>query len=356
MSTKKDWLSLKVNSHISKRINRCLRFFGSPENILKANFKEWVNGFGLKADTATDLLNLKENIDIEREFKRLKELNIDLLTIDDEEYPQNLTEIYMPPPVFFYKGDLIKKYNIGIGIVGSRRAGFQSLTLAKEIADDISKAGVTVISGLARGVDKYAHIGALNGSGNTIGVIGNGLNIIYPSENRSLYLKISEAGSLISEFCLDMKPYKQNFPQRNRIISGLSRAVLVVEASKKSGALITAHYALEQNRDLMAVPGNVRNSKSKGTNKLIKEGAFLIESADDIFEVLGIEVNAEMKNPEITDKQKKILDYIEAEPTFIDNIIRNFNGDQANILYELTIMEMNGLIQKIPGNQYIKLI
>ncbi len=215
-----------------------------------------------------------------------KENKTRTLSFSDKGYPTNLKYIYDPPPTLYVKGNILPEDNIAIAIIGSRRATYYGLKNAENLSFELAAGGITIISGLARGVDSAAHRGALKAGGRTIAVLGSGLNIIYPPENEKLAREILQCGAVISEFPQGTAPLRQNFPRRNRIISGLSLGVVVVEAAKRSGALITANLALEQGREVFALPGKIDSFTSRGTHDLIKQGAKLVESAEDIIEEL----------------------------------------------------------------------
>lgn len=215
-----------------------------------------------------------------------KENKTRTLSLLDKDYPANLKYIYDPPSILYIKGNILPEDTIAVAVVGSRRATYYGLKNAENLGFQLAAGGITIISGLARGVDSAAHRGALKARGRTIAVLGSGLNKIYPRENEELVEEIAQNGAVISEFALDTPPLRQNFPRRNRIISGLSLGVVVVEAAKRSGALITANFALEQGREVFALPGKIDSFTSKGTHDLIKQGAKLVESIEDIIEEL----------------------------------------------------------------------
>jgi DNA processing protein len=261
--------------------------FKEPDKILKASVDKLQSLKGIGPILARSIKNSGLKYNIAKELELIKKANVDILTIFDKGYPENLKNIYDPPVVLYIKGRMIKEDELSVAIVGSRKCTYYGMNMSGKIAETLAACGVTVISGLARGIDTAAHKGALK-SGRTIAVLGSGLGNIYPAENKLLAKEIAQSGAVISEFPMQMPPERQNFPRRNRLISGMSRAVLVVEAANKSGALITADFALEQGRDVFAVPGSVDRLSSMGTNALIKQGAKLVESAEDILEELKI--------------------------------------------------------------------
>lgn len=267
------------------RLKGLLDEFKSPENILRAPVEGLRSVKGIGPSIAKAVKNAGSDYDVEKEIALAEKSGVVILTVFDEDYPERLKNIYDPPVILYVKGSIKKEDSLAVSIVGSRKCTYYGMNMADNIAEKLAFSGVTVVSGLARGIDTAAHKGALK-SGRTIAVLGSGLGNIYPAENRPLSEKIAQNGAVVSEFPMHMPPNKNNFPQRNRIISGLSAAVLVVEAANKSGALITADFALEQGRDVFAVPGAAGRLSSAGTNSLIKQGAKLIDSAEDILEEL----------------------------------------------------------------------
>lgn len=297
----------------------------------------------------------REELNPEETLKELKENGCSLLTLEDGDYPELLQEIPLPPPVLFFKGKPLKDYSFLVGIVGTRRPTAYGRSLARELGRELSKAGVGVVSGLARGIDAEAHYGALEGEGKTIAVLGCGVDVIYPFSNAKLYKLISEEGTVLSEFPLGTSPHSFNFPQRNRIISGLSRGVVVVEAGERSGALITAHFALEQNREVFALPGSVKSKMSKGPHKLIKEGAYLVENAFDILREFGVEVKIEPAEEEVSGRESLVLSALEFEPRRVDEIAQISKMSVPEVLSCLTLLELKGKVAQDCGERYYRL-
>jgi DNA processing protein len=267
----------------SIRLKRLLEVFSSPHNILSASRDKLTGVAGIGEIIASRIVSLDKK-DIDREFSLAKENNLKIVNPDSLDYPQNLKFIHDPPIVLYLKGQLLPQDNLGLAIVGSRRPSFYGLTCAEKFSKELGAQGFTVISGLARGIDTAAHQGAIKSKARTIAVIGSGLLNIYPQENRGLAEQIASNGAIISEFPLEAKPLKQNFPRRNRLISGLALGVLVVEAARNSGALISADFALEQGREVYAIPGKIDSLSSFGTNSLIQQGAKLVCGIEDILE------------------------------------------------------------------------
>jgi len=297
---------------------------------------------------------------------------VGLLDIGENSYPDILRQIYLPPPLLFFRGNKIKKAQFSIAIVGSRKCTAYGREVAGYISRNLSKIGITVVSGLAVGIDSYAHKAALEGKGGSIGVLGCGIDIIYPPENKYLYEEILSNGSIITEFLPETPPLKNNFPVRNRIISGLCRGVVVIEAGEKSGAVITCEMALRQNREVFAIPGNVFNPMSRGCHKLIKSGAKLVESIDDILEefsqysagILKLCGNSSYNNNrQANDKQSakldnnelKVYDFIGYNPKSVEEIVKYSKIEVKEVLRILTSLEIKQLIKEDSFNKYSRL-
>jgi len=310
----------------------------------------------------------KQRIDPDSELAMLDKMKVNVITIKEEGYPALLKNIYDPPPIIYYRGDFIKimKRKTGIAIVGSRKATYYGRKVAREIAAELASRGYIIISGLARGIDTNAHLGSLEAKGQTIAVLGCGIDRIYPAENRSLAYRIIENGAVISEFPIYTKPEKSNFPRRNRIISGLTAGTLVVEASEKSGALITADFALDQGREVFAIPGSIHSFLSRGCHNLIKQGAKLVYSYQDILEEFeekseiskgeeGTVKEKRMIQENLTDHEKNFLKYISIEPLHIDEIADLTELSHALVSEILLSLELKNIIREIEGKRYIRL-
>ena len=275
------WLSLIKNLG-SKRKLRLLELYKTPEEIYKLTKEELMNINGIGEAIANDIMISKNEEILNYHIKYMKESNINIININEREYPQALKKIYDPPISLYVKGNIEKLNNKNIGIVGCRECTTYGKKSAEYFAYNLSKQNINIVSGLAKGIDSYAHLGSLN-TGNTIAVLGNGLDIIYPKENLELANEIiKRGGTIISEYPCGTKPDKMKFPARNRIISGISSGIIVIEAKEKSGTLITVDFALEQGRDVFVVPGNINSINSVGTNDLIKQGARLVTTYEDI--------------------------------------------------------------------------
>ncbi|MDD5421851.1 MAG: DNA-processing protein DprA [Candidatus Omnitrophota bacterium] len=295
------------------------------------------------------------------------------ITIDDKLYPKNLWNIHKPPKALYVNGSFAEQDEIAVALVGSRRASIYGLEMGEKLGYELASRGVTVVSGMAKGIDSSAHRGALKAKGRTIAVLGSGHGHIYPPENEKLYHQIAGTGAVVTEFEDDMEPLSYNFPQRNRIISGLSLGVVVVEAARNSGALITADFAAEQGRTVFAVPGRVSSLTSSGANELIKDGARLVQSVEDIMEELSIAeirpVSEENKKDidekidaktkayiynSLTDDERKVYKMLSKEPVFIDEILKGSGLAPARASKVLLDLEIKKLIMQLPGKHFIR--
>lgn len=279
------WFSSLINSDFfgPSQMKLLLDKFDSPEKVFKSSIIE-LKKSGIISDEIINYISKKKDKELNlRMIKFMKNNNIKTVNINDYEYPDNLKNIHWPPLTIFYKGDLSLVKNRCIGVVGTRRASNYGLKMSYNIGNELSKKGITVVSGLAKGIDVESHRGALANGGKTIAVVGTGLDRVYPSENYNICKNIEESGLVISEFVVGTLPNKGNFPARNRIISGLSSDIIVVEAPQKSGALITVDFALEQGKTVYGVPGNIDSKLSEGVNEIIKNGAMVYTCVDDVF-------------------------------------------------------------------------
>ena len=296
-----------------------------------------------------------------REIDRLEKTGFSVLTIQDKHYPKRLREIFDPPLVLYYAGKMDTLSKPSVSIVGARRPTPYGRAVAEKLAHDLSAKGLVVVSGMARGIDSISHWGALKG-GDTIAVLGSGLERIYPRENLPLFEKIIENGLVLSEYSLKAPPLKYHFPNRNRIISGLSIGVVVVEGTKKSGSLITARLALEENREVMAVPGNITSELSQGTNWLIKDGAKLVNDWKDVVEefpsplkeeILSKEKKKRSEPPSLSKEEKKIYDLLFPDTlTSVDELVEGGNLSVSEVLSILLSLEIKDLVAQRPGKFY----
>ncbi|MFQ5636754.1 MAG: DNA-processing protein DprA [bacterium] len=298
----------------------------------------------------------------EDQLQKSEKEGVQIVSFWDKEYPSRLKQIYDPPPYIFLKGSITTEDSFAIGVVGTRKPSDYGRMTTEKLTSELGRKGFTIVSGLAFGVDTIAHQTALKSGARTLAVFGSGVDVIYPHTNKRLAKEITENGALISEFALGTQPDRNNFPQRNRIISGLSLGTLVIEAGQKSGALITAEQAVEQNREVFAVPGNISNPKSYGTNDLIKQGAKLVTSSDDIIEELRPRIESFLQKAEISvdiselnAEEKKMIDLLDHQPRHIDVIAKQIEETTAKALSVLLSLELKGLVKQFPGTQFIKL-
>ena len=345
-----------------RRMGILLSHFPSPQAIWEAPLAALARLPNF-SEAAPRIVAQRDEGAIDHELQRAKKLNARILTLLDPDYPPLLREIDDPPAVLYLNGEGKIDTTRTIAIVGTRRASGYGRAMAHKLAMELARSGIAVVSGLALGIDTAAHRGALAGNGRTIGVLGSGLGHLYPADNARLARKIIDSGGLVlSEFPIDTRPTKWTFPQRNRVISGLSRGVVVVEAPEKSGALITARLALEQGREVFAVPGLVTSAVSKGTNRLIQDGARLVMHVDDILsefpDLVGLlsPTAAETKDQarSLTPVQQRVYDLIGLEPTHIDDIIARGNVSPTEAAHTLLILQMENLIQEVEGRRYIR--
>ena len=350
------WLALHCLPGLGcRRSMKLIDFFGEPKGLFCASQKT-LQELGLKAETIQTILSKKWIKDAEEKLKKIEAMGVEIITYSETRYPALLKQIADPPPLLYLKGEAELLNTPSIAIVGARRASFYGLKIATKLATNLAELGITVVSGLARGIDAAAHKGALQANGNTIGVLGCGLDIVYPSENQKLYAQVEKQGALISEFPLGTPPLSQNFPVRNRLISGLSLGVVVVEAALRSGSLITARLALEQGREVFAVPGPINNFYSRGTHALIKQGAKLVENVMDVVEELNLSVSkdtSQHSNIKLDPVSERILSLLHT-PKYLDEIALNLNENVVELSSILTLLEVQGLVKQLPGKQYIR--
>jgi DNA processing protein len=337
---------------------KLLAYFKSLKTAWSAEVSEFTQ-VGLGKSVIEQIRKKRPKINPDWEMGKLIKEGIDLITIQDKNYPKLLKEIYTPPALLYIRGKFKATDQFSLGIVGTRKLSLYGRQITPLITADLAQAGLTIVSGLAKGIDTLAHQTTLETNGRTIAVLGSGLDrkSIYPFINRRLAEKISQNGAVISEFPLGTKPLPQHFPQRNRIISGLSLGVLVIEAPEKSGALITAKDALEQNRDIFAIPGPIFNQNSLGPNNLIKMGAKLVSQANDVFEELNLTslTKPARKKRISSDNQEEalILKQLSAQPIHIDKIINQTKLSTTVVNSTLTLMEIKGKIKNLGGNNYV---
>ena len=361
------WLALRLAPGVGPLLfARFLKHFKEPEAVFQASPDQLSRIPRLPKKTAIALGRFDWGDEVLAELRRVRRLGCRLLIWPDEEYPDLLKKTADPPPVLWVLGDIRPQDRAAVAIVGSRQATEYGRVTAVRLAGELAELGVTVVSGVALGIDAAAHQGALRAGGRTLGVLGNGLDQVYPKSNRALYQGIPEAGALLSELPLGTTPEASFFPRRNRIIAGLSVAVVVVEAASRSGALITARLALEENRDVLAVPGRAGSEKSRGTHGLLKQGARLVESGREIVEEVLPQLEGWRprsadrslekisSQPEMTDNELKIWAALGDGTPHMDVLGRQVGLTPARLAPILLEMELKGLVRQMPGLRYTK--
>jgi DNA processing protein len=344
------------------RLRRLLDVFGSAEKILLARADEISAVSGIPSQLAENITRWQELADPTAELKKAADLDAHVITAGDDEYPPALREIHDPPIVLYVRGRITDRDRHAVAVVGSRRSSHYATECAKKLSFQMAYAGLTVISGLARGIDTAAHQGALAAKGRTLAVIGSGLAQLYPPENAELADRIATSGAVISEFPIDTKPDRQTFPIRNRIVTGMSFGVLVAEAGANSGALISANMAAEQGRTLYAVPGRIDSPAALGSNRLIQQGAKLVISVDDILDDLPLVFKNQPDLPSappvanLTPEQQKILDALGTEEASLDSVIATTGLTPATVSSTLLALEIRKLVKQLPGKRFVKLV
>ncbi|MBI2877401.1 MAG: DNA-protecting protein DprA [Candidatus Tectomicrobia bacterium] len=359
------WVALSLIPRVGRVLfKRLVDRFGSPKSVLSAPWGQLAQVEGIGEKTAREIAAFDWERDLERELDQIEKRQISLITLPDPTYPSPLRTIPDPPPLLYVQGTWEESDALAIALVGSRSPTSYGKLMAERLSQGLAELGIVVVSGLARGIDTYAHRGTLAAGGRTLAVLGCGLGVTYPPESGPLREEIRRAGAVLSEFPLFTKPERLNFPVRNRLISGLSLGTLVVEAAAQSGALITAHFALDQGREVFAVPGPAYSPKSKGTHRLIKLGAKLVEGVEDILEELPPEFlkglrdrlipQEERRPPELSPEEASIVQAIPEEGGHIDLIIRNSQLLPSQVSGILVMLELKGLVKQLPGKVFLR--
>lgn len=339
------------------RLGQLESYFGNLESAWNAPLGEMKRA-GLDSPALRTIDKWRPKISPDDEMDELERFHVQILTCKDEKYPKRLKEIYDYPPVIYVKGSVLPEDEWCLAVVGTRRATVYGRQITEEIVSDLARSKITIVSGLAKGIDTVAHRSAVEAGGRTLAVFASGLDVIYPPENEKLAKSIMENGAIISEYPLGMKPRAENFPRRNRILSGLSLGVLVTEADENSGALITARDAVEQNREVFAVPGSILSPSSRGTNRLIQNGeAKLVRTYSDILEELNLTAVArqiEMREllPD-TETESLLISQLTAEPSHIDEVCRKSGLPAATVSSTLAMMELKGLVKQVGVMNYV---
>jgi DNA processing protein len=352
------WIAFnKVAGIGAVRMAALLAHCGSAENAWSASIHD-LKACGLDRRTLENLLQTRRDMDVDAEWERVLKAGIHVLTLFDDDYPINLSQIDAPPPLLYVRGALQPNDSWAIAIVGTRRASTYGREVAHSLSRDLAGQGITVVSGLALGVDTVAHRSSLEHGGRTIAVLGSGVDQIYPPENRGLAQMIAENGAVISEYPLGTRPDASNFPPRNRIISGLSRGVVIVEAGERSGALITARFAAEQGRDVFAVPGSILHPGSSGCNTLIQQGAIPLLSINDVLGQLNMEqvhIQQAARATIAADPQEAaLLRFLNREPLHLDDLVRQSAMPAPQVAGLLTLMELKGLVRQVASLSYVR--
>ena len=356
----KYWIALSSIEEISSSfIIKLYNYFGNIEDVFCTNNLSGIDGLNIK--TAEKFLRLKDKVDPDKILQEVENRGISYLTYDDEKYPYMLKNISDPPAVLYYKGNLSGcNLEKTLAVVGSRRATSYAKDALTKIIGELQNTDICVVSGLASGIDTTAHKAAISNGLKTIGVIASGFDFTYPTANKDLYKQIEEGyGAILTEYFPTFEPMPFRFPQRNRIVSGISYGTLVAEASLKSGALITANLTLEQGRELMCIPGLITNPNTEGIYKLLKNGASLITYADDILEALGWEIKLEQQSLfadiDLSEDEQKIYDALEIEDKSFDELQAFTRLSTDNLLMYLTTLELKGIIKQVDGDRYRKI-
>ena len=358
----RDWMTLNAVNGVGPRVRRqLLEGFESVQEVLKASETQLKQIPGVGKVLAGKIRSAKDDIDIEAELKKCDEHGISVITEQAELYPRMLKEIHDPPGILYCKGELKKQDALAVAIVGTRHSTSYGDKLAEILAGGLARAGLTVVSGMARGVDAVAHRAALRAGGRTIAVLGSGLLKIYPPEHKGLFAEIAANGAVLSESPLERPPKSDAFPQRNRIVTGMSLGVVVIEAGARSGAMISAQHAMEQGREVFAVPGRVDSRVSVGCHQLIREGAKLVQNVDDILEELGplVEPTSDKDGREVhrpaelqlNDMERRVLDHIEVAPTLIEKVVSDSGLPIHRVLSTISVLEMRKLITRVSGSE-----
>jgi DNA processing protein len=355
---KRFWLGFNLIYGIGPaRLRTLLDHFGDIKSAWYAS-PEQLSESGIGPKTVETFLKKRDKIDLDIEFERVRGAGFQLKTWEDDDYPIRLHEIPSPPPLLYVWGELQVKDRWAVAMVGTRNATAYGTIVAQEVASALAANGITVVSGLARGIDAVSHQSALEAGGRTIAVLGSGLDNIYPPENRRLAKAVNENGAVVSDYPLGTKPEAKNFPPRNRIISGLAMLTVVVEAGEGSGALITADFAVEQGREVFAVPGNLNRPSSRGTNRLIRSGARSLLAPEDVLEALNLDVVArqEVVSEELPEDETEllILKALGPDPIHVDELRARCNVPISQVTASLAMLELKGRARQVGGMQYVR--
>lgn len=351
------WIGFnKVPGIGAARLQALLDYFGELEIAWRASAHD-LQQAGLDRRSLANLLMVRDKLDLEAEMDRLERASVHVFTWEDPDYPPHLRQVFNAPPILYVRGRIESRDEWAVAIVGTRRASVYGKEVARMLGAGLAQAGVTVVSGMARGIDSVAHRACLEAGGRSIAVLGCGVDVVYPPENARLATELVERGAMVSEYALGTQPEGSNFPPRNRIISGLTLGTVVIEAGSGSGALITADFAAEQGREVFAVPGNVFNRGSQGTNQLIQQGAKLVRNVADVLEELNLTMVSEQAQaraviPE-NETEALLLDHLSAEPVHVDQLRRIVQLPIAQVSSTLALMELKGMVRQVGGMNYV---
>ena len=367
MEAREAFIALNLIEHVGPvRVRQLLDAFGDAPSILKASRHQLAQIDGIGAETAEAIASWEKTIDLAAELKHIEDFGCHILIQEDPEYPESLRQIYDPPVVLYVKGRLDVRDKHSVAIVGSRQSTHYGIEVARKFGYQLAYAGVTVVSGGARGIDTASHLGALAAKGRTISVLGTGINIVFPAENRELFERIATEGAVITQFPFNRQADRQTFPIRNRIVAGMTLGTVVVEAHLNSGALITANFASEYGRQVFAVPGRIDSPRSKGCHDLIKNGAKLCEGSEDIlseFEYLfptgkRTPASGETVSPPtltLNGNEQRILDVLQlGAEAGIDEIIQRSDLPSATVSVALLSLEMKRMVRQLPGKMFVR--
>ena len=351
------WVAMNLVKGIGAvRFRTLVEHFGDPETAWKAK-PEALYATGLPAQIVDELLKVRTSMSLDAVWEQIEKDDITLLTWEDEAYPRRLKQIDNHPPVLYMRGSILPADDWAVAVVGTRRLSSYGQQVAEDVGAFLARNGVTVVSGLAAGIDSIAHKAALDAGGRTIAVLGNGVDRIYPPENRKLAAEIMERGAVIADYAPGTPPDRNNFPPRNRIISGLSLAVVVVEAGKRSGALITANFAADQGREVFAVPGSVYRPGSVGTNRLIQKGAHPLLAPEDLLDALNLSMVTEQQTARTVlpanATEAAIFGQLSQDPLHVDTIGLQTNLPIEKVSATLALMELKGMVRRVGGMQYV---
>jgi DNA processing protein len=364
MDSREAFVALNMIEHVGPvRVRQLLEVFGDAASILAASATQLMRVHGVGEETAQAIAGWEKSVDLKAELKRIEDFGCHILISSDEAYPPLLRQIYDPPVVLYVKGQAAALNKNAVALVGSRMATHYGLEVARKLAYQLAYMGVTVVSGGARGIDTAAHQGALSGKGQTVVVLGTGINLVFPSENAELFQRVTQQGALVTQFPFNRKADKQTFPIRNRLVAGMTLGTVVVEAGLTSGALITANMATDNGRQVFAVPGRIDSPRSKGCHDLIKNGAKLCESAEDIlseFEYLfparqmpGAAAGG-LNAMSLSETERQVYDVLSHEEVSIDEVIRNSGLPASTVSVALLSLEMKRVIKQLPGKLFVR--